>query len=181
MGKGVRDVVLSALIIAVTSVLSLVSIPLPLSPVPVTGQTLGVFLAGILLPPGQGALAMFAYLLLGIAGAPVFAGGTGGLGVLFGPTGGFLFGFVPAAAVIALVRGKGGVARLGLAVLAGLLTYYAFGVLWLARVAELSLAKALALGILPYLPGDLLKAVVAGVGGLKFRRWRRPGQKRGLS
>lgn len=181
MGKELGNVVLSALILAVTSVLSLVSIPLPLSPVPVSGQTLGVFVAGILLPPGQGTLAMFAYLLLGVAGAPVFAGGTGGVGVLIGPTGGFLLGFIPAAGVIATVKGKGGVARLGLAVLAGLLTYYAFGILWLAQVVELSLPKALALGMLPYLPGDFLKAVVAVIGGLKFRRWRCEGQNRGLS
>lgn len=164
-----RTIVLPALIAAVMGILSIISIPLPFSP-PVTGQTLGVMLAGLLLTPGQAGLAMLVYLLAGAAGAPVFAGGSGGLGVLTGYTGGYLLGFLPAAVVTAWLRGKGQWPRLVIAVVAGLLTYYLPGTLWLSRVTGNGLLASLSLGVLPFIPGDLLKAAAAVFVAAKLKR-----------
>ena len=84
---------------ALLAVMSWVALPLPVSPVPVTLQTLGVYLAGGLLGPRWGAVAVVAYLLLGLCGVPVFAGAEAGPGVFVGPKGGYLVGFLPAAAL----------------------------------------------------------------------------------
>jgi len=168
-----RDLILPALLAALTGILSFVSIPIPLSPVPVTGQSLGVMLAGVLLTPRQAGLAMAAFLLLGIAGAPVFSGGTAGLGVLAGPTGGYLLGFILGAIVIALLRGKKGLPRLIAAVIiGGLLAVYIPGVLWLSRVTGLGIKGAIAAGVLPYLPGDFVKATAAIATGARLRSLR---------
>lgn len=155
-----KDITLIALLIAVTSILSLVSIPLPFSPVPVTGQTLGVMLTGMLLTPRKAGLTMLAYVLLGAAGAPVFAGGSGGISIIAGPTGGYLLGFLLAAIVIASLRRRE-LSRQAIAIIAGLLCTYIPGTIWLSKVTGLSFQAALTLGVLPYLPGDIFKAVVS--------------------
>lgn len=155
-----KDITLIALLVAVTGILSLISIPLPFSPVPLTGQTLGVMLTGVLLTPRKAGLTIIVYLLLGAAGAPIFAGGTGGISVIVGPTGGYLLGFVPAAMVIAGLRGPR-LSRQAIALFVGLLTIYVPGTLWLSHVTGLSLEAALTIGVLPYLPGDILKAIIA--------------------
>ena len=116
---------------------------------PFTGQTLAVMLAGSLLTVRQAALSLGAFLVLGIVGLPIFAGGVGGLGIIAGPRGGYLIGFLAGAVVIALIKGKKtNVLRLGLANVIG----YAMGV---------GLAKGFLIGALPYLPGDLIKVITA--------------------
>ncbi|MGI6365034.1 MAG: biotin transporter BioY [Bacillota bacterium] len=163
-----KDITLIALLLAVTGILSLISIPLPFSPVPVTGQTLGVMLTGMLLSPRKAGLTMLAYLLLGAAGAPVFAGGTGGISIIAGPTGGYLLGFIPAAIVIAWLR-KGELPRQVMAITAGLLCTYVPGTIWLSSVTGLGFQAALALGVLPYLPGDIFKAVISILAAAKLK------------
>lgn len=159
---------------ALLAVMSWVSVPLPVSPVPVTLQTLAVFLAGGLLGPRWGVLAVVAYLLLGIAGVPVFAGAEAGPGVLAGPKGGYLVGFVPAAALVGagsgLVRGirRPGfqVAGLTSLLLGAAAVIYAAGVAWLMVVTGLDTGKALMVGVVPFLPGEVLK-LAAAVGLLR--------------
>jgi biotin transport system substrate-specific component len=139
-----------------------ISVPLPFTPVPVTGQTLGVLLIGALYGPRRGALAVLAYLAEGVAGVPVFAGGLSGLMVLLGPTGGYLVGFVPAAAIAGWLASSG--RPLGLRIAGMVLAtavVYVVGVPWLAVVAGISLGAAVALGLVPFLAGDALKAVLA--------------------
>src|SRR5215204_6140633 len=92
----------AALMAAVTAVAAQIAIPLPFSPVPFTLQVLGVILSGLLLGPRYGALAQAIYLLIGAVGVPVFAQFRGGLGVLLGPTGGYLLSYPIAAAVAGL-------------------------------------------------------------------------------
>lgn len=175
----------------------------PFYPVPLTMQTLAVLLVGGLLGPRKGPAAVAGYLALGLAGAPVFHNGLGGPAVLFGPTGGYLLGFVPAAFLMGLtahrvvladavrplgeVRAEGagrpGAALKEIAVLsAGVLfaeaAIYVCGVPWLAvAYADGDLGRALAVGAVPYLLGDVLKAAVA-VGALRLGaaalRGRRP-------
>lgn len=137
----------------------------PLGPVPFTLQPLFVLLAGLVLGARLGALSAAAYLVLGLI-APVYAGGTSGLGVLFGPTGGYLVGFAVAAYVAGAVSRSGGpsMSRYIVAGLAGLVPIYALGAPWLAvSLGTTDLRVVLVGGVLQFLPLDITKAVVAGV------------------
>ncbi len=139
------------------------AIPLPFSPVPISGQTLSVLLVGALLGSRRGALAMLAYLCQGIAGLPVFAGGRFGLLHLLGPTGGYLFGCVAAAYITGLLAERGWDRRVGttlLAMLLGNMAIYAFGLPWLAALVGYN--HVLALGLFPFILGDLVKLALAG-------------------
>ena len=137
----------------------------PFSPVPITGQTLGVLLIGALYGPWRGALCLLAYLGEGAAGLPVFAGGASGAAVLVGPTGGYLIAFPVAAAIVGLLvqplRGvlSGWRALPGL--LIGTIVIYLIGVPGLALSTGMGLLTAIEKGMLPFIPGDLIKVVVA--------------------
>jgi biotin transport system substrate-specific component len=154
-----------ALLASAISALAFVHFPLPFSPVPLSGQSFGVMLAGALLGPRRGPLAVLAYLLLGLMGLPVFAGGQAGPGVLVGPTGGYLWGFVAGAWVVGHLADaqaeRAAWRTLAGLVLGGIVVVYALGVAQLSFIAGLSLTKALAVGVLPFLPGDLVKAAAA--------------------
>ena len=139
-----------------------VAIPLPFSPVPITGQTLAALLIGALLGRRLGAVALLLYLAEGAIGLPVFAGGGVGLARLAGPTGGFLVGLVVAAYLVGALAERGWVRRPATTVLAmlfGNVVIYAFGLTWLARF--LGAGQVLAAGLLPFIPGDLLKLALA--------------------
>ena len=138
-----------------------VTIPLPFTPVPVTGQTLAVLLIGVLLGSRRGVLCLLAYLAEGALGLPVFAEGAG-LAYMAGPTGGYLVGFVVAAYLTGLLAERGWDRRAGttlLAVLLGNAVIYAFGLSWLARFVGSE--RVLAVGLMPFIAGDLLKALLA--------------------
>jgi biotin transport system substrate-specific component len=155
---------------ALTAVGAYIMIPLP--PVPITLQTLFMGLSATLLGGRLGALSQVVYILLGVIGLPVFAGGKAGLGVLFGPTGGYLIGFVAAAFVIgkvAALKERPGFAWLCLSLVAGTAALYSMGVLQLSLVARLAPAKALAVGVLPFLPGDVIKILLAALIAIKLR------------
>jgi biotin transport system substrate-specific component len=152
-----------------------ISVPLPFTPVPITGQTLGVIVLGALYGPRRGALAVAAYLLEGLLGAPVFAGGLSGPAVFLGPTGGYLVGFVPAAALAGALAGAARpwpLRLLGMTLAS--LAVYAFGVPWLMVVTGASPFAALRLGLAPFLVGDAIKVVIATsvvpAGGLLLER-----------
>jgi biotin transport system substrate-specific component len=143
--------------------LAQLAIPLPFTPVPITGQTLGLLLVGAALGSRRGAASMALYLAEGAAGLPFFAGGAGGLHVLLGPGGGYLVGFLPAAFCVGLLAERGFDRRFGSAVLAfclGELIVYLHGVPWLALFVGAD--RALAAGFWPFLPGAVVKAVAAG-------------------
>ena len=165
-----RRMVYASLFGALTAAGAYIIIPLP--PVPITLQTLFLGLAALLLGGRLGALSQGVYLLLGVIGLPVFAGGKAGLGVLLGPTGGYLIGFIAAAWLIGLLaegRKNAGFAWLCFCLAAGTSVIYALGVLQLALVARLTLAKALVVGVLPFLAGDLFKIVLTALIALKLR------------
>ncbi len=149
---------------ALTALGAYIMIPLP--PVPVTMQTLFVDLAGALLGGYLGALSQVVYILLGVVGLPVFSGGKAGAGVLLGPTGGYLIGFVVGAFVIGkltALRHKPGLVWLVFSMSLGIAVVYLLGIAQLMFVAKLDLAGAIAVGLLPPLPGDILKIVVAAL------------------
>lgn len=175
-----RDTVYVALFTALVVVFSLLP-PVPLAgvPVPITLQTLGVMIAGAMLGPRLGLMVMGLYTLLWAAGLPVLPGGRGGLGVLAGPTGGFLVGMVLGAWVIGrlaqnLVTATAGrwQALLGYALacfVGGVLVVYAVGVPWLSAVTGMGLVKA-AMASLVFIPGDLVKVALAAVVADQVRR-----------
>lgn len=170
--------VVAALFPALVTVLGQVAIPLPFTPVPITGQTLGVMLAGALLGARLGFLSMALFVLLVAVGLPLLSSGKGGIGALLGPTGGYVLGFPVAAGVTGwLVERfeKGGrpvgPAKLFVAIAAGgLVVEYVLGASWLAVVANLTPVQALVNGVLPFIPGDVLKAVLAALLAAAIRR-----------
>ena len=158
-----RDLVLAALFAALTAVSAWIWAPV-FGVVPFTLQVLFVLMAGLVLGARLGALSMLVYLTLGLF-APVYAGGTSGLGVLFGPTGGYLWGFVLAAALtgaLATRFGRTNPLVLSGCALAGLVPIYALGAVWLAWQVDISLWVAVKTGVLPFIPFDAVKACVAG-------------------
>ncbi len=159
-----RDFILILVGSLVVALSAQISVPLPFSPVPVTGQTFGVLLVGALLGSRRSALSLLAYLGEGALGLPVFAGGTGGLVRLAGPTGGYLLGFVATAFLVGRLCERGWDRRLltiAIAMLLGNAIIYLFGLPWLARFVGPD--KVLALGLLPFIPGDLLKITLAAL------------------
>jgi biotin transport system substrate-specific component len=175
---GLHRLVWTALMAALIAVGAMVM--LPVGPVPVTLQTLFVALAGLVLGPARGAGAMLLYVLAGVMGLPVFSGGKAGFAHLLGPTGGYLFGF----ACMACIAGFGGLhgrdARPGLphvvlalcCCLAGLAVAYLAGAARLMQVLDIDVARAVAVGVLPFLPGDVVKVVLA-VAAWRFLAARR--------
>jgi biotin transport system substrate-specific component len=153
-------------------------IEIPLRPVPITLQTLGVLLAGAMLGSRRGAAALILYLAEGAVGLPVFAGGASGVAYVLGPTGGYLVGFVVAAGVVGWLAERGWDRRpawTALAMVLGNLLIYAFGVSWLAVLLG-GLRSALVQGALVFVVGDLIKIAVATLvlpGGWALARLRR--------
>ena len=162
-----RGLTLSATFAALISVLSLVAIPIPFTPVPVTLQVLAVFLSAAILGPIYGAASCVIYLVIGAVGLPVFAGATSGMAVLLGPLGGYLFSY-PVAALVggaaSRVRSSGrrmDTIRVVVCCAVALLVIYAIGAVWLGLYLGLSLPRAFLLGVVPFAPFDVLKALAA--------------------
>ena len=147
-----------AALIAVCSILSI-----PIGQVPVTLQTFAVCLAAAMLGWKRGTLSVIVYVLLGAIGLPVFAGMKGGIGVLAGPTGGYIVGFIPAALIIGLIadRFDRKVLPLIIAMVIGVLICYAIGTVWFMMVTGMRLGESLALCVVPFLLPDALKIALA--------------------
>ncbi|NLZ38899.1 MAG: biotin transporter BioY [Firmicutes bacterium] len=160
------DLVLIALFTALTVIMAYFTIPLPGGLPPITGQSLMVMLAGMILGPRRAALSQIAYLLLGVIGLPVFAGGRAGVGVLTGYSGGFIWGFVCGSYLIGKLTER--IKQPSLLSLAkacfigGVLVVYLPGLVQLSFVLEINLFQS-AISMLPYLPGDLLKVFLAAL------------------
>ena len=140
-------------------------------PIPVTGQTFAVLMIGALLGARRASVSVLAYIVEGASGLPVFAHGRSGFTVLLGPTGGYLVGFVVAAYIVGLLAERGWDRRIGTTILAmifGNLVIYAFGLLWLGCMILLmklpvGSGKVLVEGLYVFIPGDLLKIVLAAI------------------
>ncbi len=158
----IRQMTLISLFAALTAVGAFISIPL--YPVPLTLQTLFTLLAAMTLGSVMGASSQIIYVLLGVIGLPVFAGFKAGIGILFGPTGGFLFGFIISAYIIGKIielKKEKNIFYYLLAGLIGTLIIYIIGVTQLSLVTDMGIKKALMVGMLPFLPGDILKIIAA--------------------
>jgi len=169
------DLVTAALLTALLAASAWIAIPL--GAVPITLQTFFVVLAALLLPARWVAASLGLYLLLGVAGLPVFSGGNGGLGVLFGPTGGYLLGFLIGATLGAVARTVAAkrlsdIASDAIAAVVVIVVTYTCGVVQLALVANLTMMQAVAAGALPFIVADAIKAAVAVAAAQVIRRSR---------
>ncbi len=162
-----RKLLLVSLFSALIIVGAFIRFPLP--PVPITLQTFFVLLAGLLLGGSLATASVTTYLFLGLVGLPVFTSG-GGFAALLGPTGGFLIGLLPAAFVTGFIAKQGWkpghgthsyLVSCSIAVVVGTLIIYAAGVPWLKYSLDISWQKALMAGMIPFLPGDVIKAITA--------------------
>jgi biotin transport system substrate-specific component len=174
--KTLTGLTMTALFAALIAAGTFIAIPLPFSPVPIVLQNLFALLAGLVLGPVLGAASVALYLAAGIIGAPVFAGASGGIVRLIGPTGGFLIGYLLAAFIAGLIAGFPGPGqktafwRIIAAVCAGLLIVYVPGVAWLKLSTGRTWAAALAGGFIPFIAGDIAKGVVAVIIAPRLRR-----------
>jgi biotin transport system substrate-specific component len=147
-----------------TALGAFVRIPLPFTPVPITMQTFFVLLSGLYLRNHSGSISQGIYLLLGAIGLPIFAGATGGISVLLGPTGGYLVGFAFAPLIISLIfkkaRSLGQFSGAVISLAAGTAVIHALGTINLALLLGIDPWKSLLLGSAPFIPGDLIKILV---------------------
>jgi biotin transport system substrate-specific component len=148
-------------------------VSLPFFPVPLTLQTLFVLLAGAVMRR-YAVIPTSLYLLLGALNLPVFHNGTAGLGILLGPTGGYMLGFIPAALIVGLAyeQKRKSIRICGL--IAGSASIYALGTIWLTLSAGLPFYEALILGVLPFIPGDVLKGYVVYLIADRLERRKEP-------
>ncbi len=166
-----RDYILCGLFAALMAIMAQISVPLPFSPVPITGQTFGVFLVGGILGSRHGAVSMLVYMIMGAVGLPVFHHAQGGLHIVLGPTGGYLWGFVVGVYLLGKVVEKKstyGTTVLGMGLC--LLAVYALGVLQLSFITGLMLPQALMIGAVPFLPLDVVKLFAAAGLSLAIRQ-----------
>lgn len=165
-----KQMVLIALMTAVTCVLGPLSIPLPFSPVPISLTNFAIFLAIFILGMKNGTISFIIYLLLGAVGVPVFSSFRGGLQVLAGPTGGYLIGFIFLALIMgfALDHFDRKLVPTIIGMIIGMAVCYAFGTVWLAKLLSLSFKEGLMMGVIPYLAGDVAKIIIAAIVGPKL-------------
>nr|WP_307978919.1 biotin transporter BioY [uncultured Phascolarctobacterium sp.] len=154
-----------ALMVAMNCVSAYIIIPLPFSLSPLALQTMIVNLTGYVLNAKQAFMTMLVYLLVGLAGVPVFTGGSAGPGKLFGPTGGYIIGFLFTAVFLAYFRGEKynfkRYALLGCVI--GIPLIYVFGVVQLKLITGMGWDKAIMTGALPFIPLDIVKCLAAAV------------------
>lgn len=165
------DVLLVAGGVALTAGLAQLSVPL--WPVPITGQTLAVLLVGASLGTVRGAVSMIAYAVVGMLGVPVFSEASSGVQVVFGPTGGYIVGFVASAALVGWLSERAWDRKLVKAAatfLAGTVVTFAFGLPWLAFALRTDLPTTLQYGLYPFILGGIIKAAIAA--GLLPLAWR---------
>ena len=161
ISQELRYITYSSLFVALIAAGAFLAIPI--GPVPIVLQNMFVLLAGVILGPRWGLASVGIYLLIGACGLPVFANGKAGIGVIFGPTGGYLLGYLPAVFVTGFMAKKGKNKFISdiIALIAGSIIVYAAGVPWLKIVTNMAWSKSLALGMYPFIIGDILKIIAA--------------------
>ena len=166
-----KQITLAGLMTAVFCLLGPLSLNIPISPVPISLGMLALYFVTSVLGMKLGTFSVLAYILLGLAGLPVFTGFTGGAGKLLGPTGGYIIGYIFMALICGFFVDKWG-NRLIMEILGmvlGTAVCYLFGTVWLAYLASYTFYQALAAGVLPYIPLDAVKLAIALLVGRQIR------------
>ena len=161
---------LTAMFAALTAAASWITVPVPLTPIPINLGTLAVTLAGALLGYRYGTLSVLIYILLGAAGVPVFAGFTGGVGHIAGPTGGYIIGYLTSAFICGLIMEalcakkrdrKRLITAVALGSVLGTASCYALGTVWFMILTGNGIVSSLSMCVIPFLPGDAIKTAAA--------------------
>lgn len=174
-GAVARDLVVVLAAAGFIGLMAQISVPLPWTPVPLTGQTLAVLVTGAALGPQRALAALLLYAVAGVAGIPWFASGGSGWG---GASFGYVFGFIAAALVVAILAKRGAdrtPVKAMPVMLLGTLIIYACGVPWLMNNLNVDFAEALRLGVRPFITGDIVKVLLAA--GLLPTAWRLAGSR----
>lgn len=168
----IKQLALTGLMTAVICILGPIAFKIPVSPVPISLGSLGIYFVLSVLGMKLGTLSVVIYILLGLAGLPVFTDFMGGPAKLFGPTGGYIIGYIFMAVICGFFVDKWyeKTALEFLGMILGTLALYLFGTVWLGYQLSLSFAEALLAGVIPYIPGDLIKMAVALSIGRQLRR-----------
>ncbi|MBN2899917.1 MAG: biotin transporter BioY [Clostridia bacterium] len=159
----IKDMILAGMFAALIGIMGYVSIPIPISPVPISGQTLVIMIIGLLLTPKQAFYSVATWILVGVAGAPVFSGGRAGISVLASPSGGYIIGFLAGAVAISMLKGRSiSMGKMYFsAIIGGILVVYACGVPVMAYLLNMDMMTALKAGAVPFLIGDLIKVLIS--------------------
>ncbi|MDE6893304.1 MAG: biotin transporter BioY [Lachnospiraceae bacterium] len=167
-----KHLALTGLMAAVLCLLGPISLPIPVSPVPVSLGFFAVYLTVYILGMKMGSVSVLIYVLMGFVGVPVFTGFSGGIGKVLGPTGGYIIGYLFMAPIIGFFvdKWKTNYILIVLGMLLGTAVCYLFGTLWLAYQGGMSFSAALAAGVLPFIPADIVKLILAVLVGEPVRR-----------
>ena len=167
-----KDMTKMALCVAILCVTSFLVIPLPFTPIVISLHTIAINIIGLILSPMQAGLTVMIYLLMGLVGLPVFSAGTAGPGKLFGPTGGFYFGFLFAVIAISLLRGKKISMKryIIVSIAVGIPIQHACAVLGMSMHNGGNIAAAFMTVSLPFLIGDIVKCVISSIVGVSLNK-----------
>ena len=160
-----RELIKSAIFTAILCAISPFTIPLGV--IPVSLCSFGVYLSAIILKPLYATLSVLLYVAIGILGVPVFSGANGGVGVIIGPTGGFVFGYIICALLVSVLKSR---TKTTVALIFGTFVLYVCGVVWFSLVTKNSLFYAFIVCVLPFLLGDAVKIAIATVAGEKINK-----------
>lgn len=168
----VQDMTKIALCVTILCISSYLIIPLPFTPIVLSLHTIMVNLIGLILKPKQAGYTLAVYILMGLIGLPVFSGGSAGPEKLFGPTGGFYFGFLFAAIVISLLKGhKNSVIRYALVtIFLGLPIQHLCAILMMCFNNGFNITAAVMTVSVPFIPGDIIKCIVASILGVALNK-----------
>lgn len=167
-----RELTRISICIAILCIASYISFPLPFTPAMVTAQTIIINLIALILTPKQATIAVGIYILLGICGLPVFSGGASGIGKIFSPTGGFIIGFLIAAPIISLLKGKYNNFKryLIITIVVGMPIIYLFGIIFMCAIQKIDVMAALAVAVIPFIFGDIFKCFVGSFLAVKLNK-----------
>lgn len=167
-----RELTKISICITLICISSYISFPLPFTPTMVTAQTIIINLIALILTPKQSLIVVLVYILLGSFGLPVFSGGTSGFGKIFGPTGGFILGFLVIAPIMSYLKGKKNDLKryLTITIFVGMPVLYTFGTIFMCIVLKTTVRSALLLAVVPFIVGDIFKCFVSSYLAVKLNK-----------
>lgn len=163
-----KDICMIGVFTALIAILSWISIPMPMG-IPTTLQTFAIPLAGVILGTKKGTIAVLVYVLLGVVGVPVFAGFTGGIGILFSMSGGYIWAFPLMALCAGIGAKKGTIPSVVIGLIAGIIVVYSAGMFQFMLINKCDLQTGFLGAVVPFLPAEVIKATVVGTAGMKCR------------
>lgn len=168
----INELTKMSICIAIICISAYISFPLPFSPVMITAQTIAINLVALILTPKQSFIVTLLYIILGVFGLPVFSGGTSGFGRIFGPTGGFILGFLIITPLMSYFKGKNYNFKryLSVTIIIGMIVLYAFGAVFMSVVQNISIVQALSLAVFPFMVGDIFKCFLSSFIAVKLNK-----------